>query len=968
MEDYSRDYSRDYPPYWYGTAPHYYPLYHQYPPTPIPLHMGHAMVLSGLQNYHDSPGTPHHLWNFEFLNGSPLLPPQRNMSSLEFNIVPQEAPQSEPTSPGRFNRASFDSSLLSLAGCAKTIILRHLDPSIMMSDIFSHINLGPIASCIFHPETAELGYNSCVISFSSLHACYMLYDKLRQPETLAKLKLNLRLEDLSVQLENDGLVGSVPSRSDSPFAHHVLLSIRFKYLPGAAQSSLQHYLEQFGSLESLVVKHDGDDGGNSDAPTTGESPLGYQDADGTAKAGTALVEYTLFRSAAKAFECLDAQALTPDASVGFTVDRVEFAQDDDDAQNDQDSRDSTLVNESESSNSKQKSLPSSRIRVISSGAVSQKLQQQQQQSPLVGRRPPLRPPSALGMYQSYTVARPVPFSPVFHSPYSLASSLPSHLSFSPLQSNSLKPFQNSPRLNLVPVLTLVLAPVLALNLALAMDQLLRPCNRTVCLSNIHPATTVEEIANNIRSGGLLESIRILPDKKISFVTFVDARIAHEFVTDLQTNTDMIVHGQTLVVSWANIHSGPVSRKILRAVAAGASRNVYIGLKSAKSAGESAPRHRPKLPSGTDLRQDFALFGEMEQINFHQSKDCGFVNFLNISLAINLVELFEMERTYAVSILAVKMDGDAQKACDYYDRYSQFKISYAKDRCANLPKFTYRKGSSMAQQIYHPAFSSSCSASISNSGQHPLLSQQSLSNKSDGSVSSFAQDAVNDEAAMVFGIINSSKTSRSASVVSLTKDDNPGGSDFDGSGDDDDENISLEEGDHSRTSMSFAEAASRSLKRKNVRKLKTKVDPKLLQELPINNRLDLDNLDSTSCSRSRSKLSDSSESKANGRRVRPLSKDRHDNSELSIRTTLSFGSETDVGRIDALMVAPQRPRGKQKSVAVSRREQERTKGSVSGRHDLSKDHELGSQSLSSSPQGNMMRGIPCVSSVPTLTGW
>lgn len=51
-----------------------------------------------------------------------------------------------------------------------------------------------------------------------------------------------------------------------------------------------------------------------------------------------------------------------------------------------------------------------------------------------------------------------------------------------------------------------------------------PTHRTIYLGNIHPLTTTEELCNHIR-GGILQSIKYVPDKQMAFVTFVDPNAA-----------------------------------------------------------------------------------------------------------------------------------------------------------------------------------------------------------------------------------------------------------------------------------------------------------------------------------------------------------------------------------------------------------------------------------------------------------
>lgn len=202
-------------------------------------------------------------------------------------------------------------------------------------------------------------------------------------------------------------------------------------------------------------------------------------------------------------------------------------------------------------------------------------------------------------------------------------------------------------------------------------------NRTLYLGNLHPNTTVEEIANNVRAGGLVESIKHHKAKRVCFITFVDAAIALKFFLNHQVLHQLIVHGNEVNVSWGKNHSGQLSREIALAVTAGASRNVYIG----KGCGKD--EENIELPDEKSLREDFGRFGEMEQINFYNNKDCGFINFTNITAAIKVVEMFE-SRNPKLAATVANDNGEL------FEKYKNFKISFGKDRCGNSPKFSFKK--------------------------------------------------------------------------------------------------------------------------------------------------------------------------------------------------------------------------------------------------------------------------------------
>lgn len=168
-------------------------------------------------------------------------------------------------------------------------------------------------------------------------------------------------------------------------------------------------------------------------------------------------------------------------------------------------------------------------------------------------------------------------------------------------------------------------------------------NRTLYLGSVHPETTIEEICNVVR-GGLLHNVRYIPEKHICFITFVDPTAAAQFYA-LATLQSLAIHNRRLKVGWGK-HSGPLPQALAMAVAAGASRNVYIG-----NIAENWPESK--------LRHDFSEFGEIEQVNFLPEKTCAFVNFTNLANAIKAI------------------DGIKEKK-----EYQKFKINFGKDRCAN----------------------------------------------------------------------------------------------------------------------------------------------------------------------------------------------------------------------------------------------------------------------------------------------
>ncbi|KAE8217666.1 hypothetical protein CF319_g8296 [Tilletia indica] len=187
-------------------------------------------------------------------------------------------------------------------------------------------------------------------------------------------------------------------------------------------------------------------------------------------------------------------------------------------------------------------------------------------------------------------------------------------------------------------------------------------NRTIYLGNIHPDTTTEEICNHIR-GGVLQNVRYIAERHISFVTFVDPNAALAFF-HLSSYQGIMIHNRRLKIGWGK-HSGPLSPAIAMAVQAGGSRNVYIG-----------NIDDPQLFNVEKLRRDFGDFGEVELVNTLEEKNCAFVNFCNIQNAIKAME-------------AMKNHPDYQKV----------KIAYGKDRCGNAPRSGAQGGQRKASESF-----------------------------------------------------------------------------------------------------------------------------------------------------------------------------------------------------------------------------------------------------------------------------
>jgi len=224
-------------------------------------------------------------------------------------------------------------------------------------------------------------------------------------------------------------------------------------------------------------------------------------------------------------------------------------------------------------------------------------------------------------------------------------------------------------------------------------------NRTIYLGNLDCQTTEEDICNAVR-GGILESVHLLRNKRVCFITFINSEDAAGFMARSQS-FGFFVHSRCLHVDWGH-NSGPLIPEIRTAVHDGASRNLYIGIireevsdgfedGSAKDKlqadNEQNTREKSRetepfnygdiIPNEEILRRDFSFFGGIEQINFFEDRRCAFINFFNIRSCIKAVDSF---------------NGSGKEKINKFfkDRYADFKIAYGKDRCAGPPKKKKKK--------------------------------------------------------------------------------------------------------------------------------------------------------------------------------------------------------------------------------------------------------------------------------------
>ncbi|KAF1822035.1 RNA-binding domain-containing protein, partial [Dissoconium aciculare CBS 342.82] len=172
-------------------------------------------------------------------------------------------------------------------------------------------------------------------------------------------------------------------------------------------------------------------------------------------------------------------------------------------------------------------------------------------------------------------------------------------------------------------------------------------SRTVYLGNIPPDTSAEEILSHVRSGQI-ESVRILPEKNCTFISFLDGSSATHFHSDAILKK-LSIKGQDIKIGWGKPSSVPTS-VALAVQQSGASRNVYLG-------------NLPEETTEEDLREELSKFGPIDTVKIVREKAIGFVHFLSIGNAIKAVTQLPQEPNWQ----------------------APRRVYYGKDRCAYVSK-------------------------------------------------------------------------------------------------------------------------------------------------------------------------------------------------------------------------------------------------------------------------------------------
>lgn len=199
-------------------------------------------------------------------------------------------------------------------------------------------------------------------------------------------------------------------------------------------------------------------------------------------------------------------------------------------------------------------------------------------------------------------------------------------------------------------------------------------NRCVCISKLPDDTKLLDICNVVR-GGMLESVKILKDLNVGFVTFVEPTAAAQFWATYQMKR-LNVNGESVRIGWGR-NPGPLDPEIRQAVGQGITRNLC--LKWLAKPGAEARSDGQSRPDRSELERVFSVFGTIEQIRIAPEISCSFVSFTDIKNTIQAVNW----------------------ACESH-ALPNVSVQYGKDRCATLPRITEHENEPILVQFLRRA--------------------------------------------------------------------------------------------------------------------------------------------------------------------------------------------------------------------------------------------------------------------------
>ncbi|KAH3766823.1 rna binding protein jsn1 [Pelomyxa schiedti] len=136
-------------------------------------------------------------------------------------------------------------------------------------------------------------------------------------------------------------------------------------------------------------------------------------------------------------------------------------------------------------------------------------------------------------------------------------------------------------------------------------------SRSLWVGSLHPETTDDELRSTFSSFGLIDSVKLLPQKNCCFIKFEDIPSCIRAYHAMQGHS---IHGQPVKLGWGK--ADPSDDKVPPPPC----KNLWVGNVHPDATEE-------------ELQQIFHPFGQIERIRVLPTKNCAFVNFASVEMAI-----------------------------------------------------------------------------------------------------------------------------------------------------------------------------------------------------------------------------------------------------------------------------------------------------------------------------------------------
>jgi RNA recognition motif-containing protein len=192
-------------------------------------------------------------------------------------------------------------------------------------------------------------------------------------------------------------------------------------------------------------------------------------------------------------------------------------------------------------------------------------------------------------------------------------------------------------------------------------------NRTVYLGGVTEEYTLKDILDNVH-GGILDQVKVLPEKKCCFISFVEPAAAQAFYARTSQNGFQVLD-KTCKIGWGK--SRPLPQAVYDALRKGASRNLFLG------------NIDPAL-TAEKLHADLGQFGQIEKLDILATKKIAFVHFTSILAAMRAAD-------------DLKTEGNP-----LHEAYATCRVNFGKDRCASEPSRGGGRGGSFRAKADYAA--------------------------------------------------------------------------------------------------------------------------------------------------------------------------------------------------------------------------------------------------------------------------